>query len=280
MKKYDINYYRSILKLIDNDEYKKAKIFLEEYLKKYPTDEVALFKYASLLRKMGYLEEALNIINKVKKDTDEVKYEKMFILYKLENYEEAYKLIQELEKENSKLINKYIFKEIKIFTLKKLNLIDENIVRENETYKIRQIIEYNLEDALNHIEEHLYSNVETKTEIHKLFEKEIDVNKLYFVIQDKLKDAFLYKRENTVDVYIFKYPNLNEDIDYENENYKYLKVITLRKTYDIITIYPIFSDIRIKEANDINTKLEVERTKTKKISTIEKFNQKYANYLK
>lgn len=87
MKKYDINYYRSILKLIDNDEYKKAKIFLEEYLKKYPTDEVALFKYASLLRKMGYLEEALNIINKVKKDTDEVKYEKMFILYKLENYE-------------------------------------------------------------------------------------------------------------------------------------------------------------------------------------------------
>lgn len=52
MKTYDINYYRSILKLIDNNEYKKAKVFLEEYLKKYPTDDVALFKYVSLLRKM------------------------------------------------------------------------------------------------------------------------------------------------------------------------------------------------------------------------------------
>lgn len=280
MKKYDINYYRSILKLIDNDEYKKAKIFLEEYLKKYPTDEVALFKYAFLLRKMDYLEEALKIIDKLKKDIDEVKCEKMFILYKLENYEEAYKLIQELEKENSKLINRYTFKATKIFILKKLNIIEESVVRENEPYKIRQIIEYSLEEALNHISEHLYSNIEAKNEFHNLFEKEIDVNKLYFMIQDKLKDALLYQRENITDIYIFKYPNLNDDIDYKNENYKYLRVITIRETSDIITIYPIFSNVKIKEANDINTKLEVEHIKTKKKSAIEKFNQKYANYLK
>lgn len=100
------------------------------------------------------------------------------------------------------------------------------------------------------------------------------------MIQDKLKDALLYQRENITDIYIFKYPNLNDDIDYKNENYKYLRVITIRETSDIITIYPIFSNVKIKEANDINTKLEVEHIKTKKKSAIEKFNQKYANYLK
>lgn len=144
----------------------------------------------------------------------------------------------------------------------------------NECYLINQLYNYSLEQALYHIE--LHKNEIPYKEKHTVFVNEIDIENLFFQVKYMLAYSKIHIQTFVTDIYYFEYPK----IDTENEiDYKYLKVITIRDTDKIISMYPVFSE---KKYYDINL-LDIEsdsknESKVKKISMIDKFNKKYNKY--
>lgn len=183
-------------------------------------------------------------------------------------YEECYKLFLENEiilKEN---IDDYY--SVLVFLRTELDLpidVDESLY----SYTIKQIFSYDEERAIEHISKHM-NNFDCK-----------DV--LCFCSDFPLKDVYhqirnLLPLETDVDYYsgffkkvnIFKYEgngrNFRKSIDY-------IKVVSIQDTNKIITMYPYPNDAKLSYTNlDVDIKKE-DSSKVKRISQIDKFNQRY-----
>lgn len=285
-KYYDSDFINKLIKLKETNPF-FAISQCENYLKKYPEDYCAYRFYASLLIDVHRYEEAEEILiwleskseqdnNYSKIDFGEKKYllnnsilySKLRLLLLTEKYEEAYNFIKENKnalKNNIKGTNAF-----SVFCRKKLGTIN-HARNYYDSYIFRQIIEYKEEDFLKHIEKHIYGyGIEDP---RGMLYSELPINdiieEIKILIPNKncLSAGFIDNR------YIFRYDSCGIN---EGEETNYFEVVAFNKTDEIITMYPIgfikfpYIDLNYLKIKDVDPPSRVRR-----LSQIEKFNQKY-----
>lgn len=140
-------------------------------------------------------------------------------------------------------------------------------------YLYKQINEYDINDFYDHIKKHLYdcSTEFSEESWDKFFEdfplKEIINESKKYIPSNKC----LYKGFYT-SVYVFKFDNCGK---VNNKTVDYFKIICLENNSNFITMYPA-DECKYLPYIDLNyLKQENELPKIKRLSQIEKFNQKY-----
>lgn len=267
----------------ETNPYEATKKF-EDYLSKYPIDYSAYTYFINHLITIGEYPKAEKLIaklegmytnnydynlksNKLKILKKRILFNKAKLLSHQERYDELLDLLS-MYPDEMKEIDCFI----EVYLKKKKNQLD---VKRNvtATYLLRQIVEYDEEDFIDHIKKHLADYNQNDESISTSYfnakfpiYEVINEIKKYIPSEKKLGHG-LYQ-----DTYVFKYNECGRD---KNRLVDYFKVITFQNTNELITICPSnycenlpFIDLNYlnKEENDI---------KVKKISQIEKFNKRY-----
>lgn len=275
-KYYDDKWFSQILLLLNNRKLDRAMKELANYLESYPYDTTARTRYASLLLGCGRIDEAEIIINETeftKKTTNKVRYEllklKIKILCYQNKYEECYKLFVE----NDNLFKNYLvdyYSHLVFFkTRLSLPIVEEEYYN---SYTVEQLIAYSEESAIEHIKEHVDSFDTKETS----FSSDFPVDEVYYKLRNILPIDTKWCRHSGMikDIYIFRF-------DGSGRGYRkvtnYIKVVCIKDTNDIITMYPYHNDYNLP-AIDINLKIDKEEDapKVKRMSQIDKFNQRYS----
>ena len=222
------------------------------------------------LLKGNYLDAKNKLELSLKEDNGDNVIEVMFNLlvanFRLKDYESCKSIIFELENNYKNSIPKNHKKDID--RIKLTIRIKENKVDPNKVtgYGDRQIYKYSKEEAINHI----ITNHKIYDEAS--FSENIDVRRLFDEVKEKLNE------ENKVhvtftDIYIIEYPKVGiRDKDYLNR----LQIVCLPDTKNILTMFPVDTG----EIHDEKEEIEpINKGNTRKLSQIEKFNQRYKNYM-
>lgn len=295
---YNSKLYLAKISYEEEDYIKTLKIVKEmEKMLSYDTEDyiVLCIKLYIVLKKYDIAKEKIDKLSKMgKKYENEVNYYLGKVEFRENNYINAYKFFKKVEIDNIKLYNfsnlNKIFILIKLKKykeaideykeLKKINFHNEEIIRIIElylkkmtgnhsnikatSYIEKMIVNYNKIEVIKHIEKHKTQNNNKKC--HTLFNDNVDIEKLYdYAIKNINEKTFLWN--DFTDSYLLECENISVD-----KSIKYIKVITLPNTKEIITIYPLDNtkSYLIESSETINEKLKVKKT-----SQIEKFNRKY-----
>lgn len=262
-----------------------AKETFEQYLTIYPRDFSTYPYYISLLITIGEFDKAQEVLDYIEKEFDEnskflsnnikfkifknnIIYSKCKLYANLQNFDKLYNLLIS----NPKIIERFELQDTLFYCKSKMGLIKETRDEINR-YLYKQIIEYDINDFYDHIKKHLYDcSTEFSNESwDKFFEdfplKEIINESKKYIPSNKC----LYKGFYT-SVYVFKFDNCGK---VNNKTVDYFKIICLENNSNFITMYPA-DDCKYLPYIDLNyLKQENEPPKIKRLSQIEKFNQKY-----
>lgn len=265
----------------------ECKNRFEEYLRKYPKDYSTYPYYVGVLIQLGEFDKAENILNYVidifnnsdnfPNQKDKIKIFQENIFYsklKLLSYREKYSELYEFCINNPALIKKLSLDSVEFYAKVKNNKIDTTS-RDNVSYSLRQMIQYDENEFLNHIKKHLSDYIYDIENPNKNlfaagfpFEKVINETKKYIPSKKCLFPGIF---EN---VYVFKYTNCGKD---NNKTVDFFKVICFHNTQNYITMVPCaecenlpYVDLDyLINTNDI--------PKIKTLSQIDKFNKRYNN---
>ena len=265
-----------------------AKVKLEDYLKKYPTDFSTYPYYISCLITLGEFEEAEKYLNYLKKaiHTNDkfnnqlrkvklLKHNIIFNYLKLFSYEHKYNKLYKLCMENYSTITKLKLTSLVFYCRKKLNMLNQES-REGNAYLYRQILDYKEDDLLEHIKRHLSEfNKDLDEPNPCIFSVDFPLHKVLEAIKECIPSTD--KRLLTgfyEDAYIFKYDYCGK---VSNKVTNYFKVVCFNDTNNIITMYPSLNceELPCIDLNYLKTTAETKNSKVKKLSQIDKFNQKY-----
>lgn len=287
MKKtyYDKWEFLNAIELIEIDPY-ETKTRLENYISKYPNDYSSYIYYSFTLISIGEFEQAENIINTTEKYASKdisftnnpnsihffnyIINARIKILSYLEKYEELYNYCSKNKNKIKELnLNHSLF-----YSLKKVNKLDLT-KREKNSYLFRQIVEYQENDFLDHIKKHLADyNIDTENPNPCIFSSNFPLNTILNEIKKYIPSDKRIFPGFCNDLYTFKYDSCGK---VNNKNTDYFSVICFHNTKDIITMYP--SEKREKlpyiDLNHLNPMIN--NSNVKKLSRIEKFNQRYKN---
>ena len=259
----------------------------EEYLKEYPYDYSTRCHYASNLIILGLFDEAEKIIDEIEKEYPNnpdfytgYNQKKIHLLNYFINYNriniycfkgEYQKAIDQYEK-SYYLFDDFNFGILLFYCKFKCGLIDET-ASYKKPYIFKQITNYNEKDMIIHTKKHInkYENIyEGDCTKQAVFfqdfplEKIIEEVKKYFSKDKALHYGFFN------DDYFFRYDDCGKD---NNRITNFFKVICFHNTPNIITIYP---DNKGRELPHVDLNyLKEEKSLTKRISQIDKFNQRY-----
>lgn len=263
----------------------ESKIKFEEYLEKYPKDYLAYTCYSSVLIALKELDNAEKVLDYVDflvrmdgnfiKESNRVnkfKRNSIFTRLRLLSYQEKYDELYQFYLNHFQIIKSMELNEIIFYCLKKNGKLDID-KREPNSYLFRQIVEYKENDFLDHIKKHLADYNRNLDKPNKnIFIPDFPINEIieeikkYIPSDKKLCFGFFE------DIYIFKYNECGRE---DNRLVDYFKVVCFHNTKDIITICPL-SECKDLPHTDLNYLIHnTENTKVKRISQIEKFNQKY-----
>ena len=274
-KYYSFKHLALIKKYQEECRYEKALQEAELYLKNYPDEPVGLLQCASLLIKLNLLEDAkkiLEYIPKTKKFTilDKENYYGAMIrlLCAQEKYQEAYDLFIEKDMENFK---NYLTKVgDKIFLYRKLGLpIDE--IECGTSYFLHQLYDYSEEKFFAHVKKHFYDSNEDTAKFYKDFPFE----KIYPIVKKLLPTEHFVLQSLSGYHAIFCYNNCGFCTEGPAN---YFKVVFIANTNSIITMYPHMPEeyIGYTDLNYLkNNQEEPTLKQVKRLSQVEKFNQKY-----
>ena len=141
-------------------------------------------------------------------------------------------------------------------------------VEKSYSYFIKQIVNYSNLRSLDHIMAHYYSENGSGK-----FSPSFNINDEYFKIRNIIKDMNPVFRSlsSSVDEYIIDYPGAGVLGDISLDK---IQVVTIMETKDIITFYPVSKySLGYEYEEDFVPKKE----SIKRLSQIEKFNQRYGN---
>ena len=198
-----------------------------------------------------------------------LKYDEYYKLalakFRLKKYDEVEKILDIFEKNYDKYEiyqMKYEMDRLRLY----IDISKGKVDVVADTYSKKQMLNYDKQEAINHVKDHHYYNVRTSK-----FSDEIDIDKFFDEIKEKMnKENLIY--DSVFDKYIIKYPNIGVNTD--NENIHQLAVLALTDTKDIITMYPCDGSESIFVLEELEEK---PKSKVKRLSQIEKFNKKYGN---
>ena len=285
-KYFDAWTQKRIADMIEFDPYTALDLF-DSYLRKYPRDCMTYPFYAATLTSFGRVEEASKVIELA---DDLARFDKVVSTKKHDNYQEliAYAKIK-LFLYNKQYQEAYDFinncgckldsintKQVRYFCMKQLGLINGTLQdKHDKSYMIRQIIDYDYNDFLSHIEKHLAIFVEDyhKYKLH-VFSLDFPINevleeiKKYIPSDRSLFTGFLDDR------YVFKYDGCGKGYN-ENRLSDYFEIVAFHGTRDLITMYPVLNDRRRLDYIDINYLHDLNQSKVRRKSQIEKFDSRY-----
>lgn len=284
MQHFDSWEFRHIFHLVETNP-NEAKIQMEEYLKNYSTDHSAYTYYAYILIVLGYFDEAENILEYVKRtyinDTNFMKDKKkvelikeniIFNTFKLLSYQKRYEELFFFCKENMNIIRKLKLNSLDFYCKKRLGIKCPEAI-EKFSYLFRQIANYSEDDFLEHIKKHMADYNQDLDEPNEyLFGPEFPVNEVLaevrkYIGSDKRLFSGFYE-----DLYIFKYDYCGR---VKNKAVNYFRVIALNDTDNFITMFPS-DDCESMPYIDLNyLSYKKDKPKEKKLSQIDKFNQRY-----
>lgn len=279
-KRWDDIAFKNIQKLYANRKYQTAKKYLIEYVENYPQDISAKSLLSKILIQLEEYEEAEVLLkNCIKHHPEHMVFVKnMIILYmEQEEYEKAYKYYKQLDYDicielNERFTAKLIV--LRVLLWHKLNL-DYKMSKE-EGYLLKQYKEYNKDLALDHICENHLESEKNKIDIDKnylFYKSKEEIEELYDKASIAIKTgAKRLPKLDMLDFYDFKYKEAGKN---NNEYTNAFRVVTIKNTNQIITMYPV-NDKYTKIINNLEEKEEYTtgKARTRK-SQIDKFYEKY-----
>lgn len=246
---------------------------LEEYMINYPLDNIAYIHYAKILISVGKFDEALVILDFIKRvfpDIDGLAlvYFRIKALMFKHQYEEALNLYRQHKEEllagdpNNQMIEL-------VYDLKVLGNAKE---KWGGRYLYNQMIDYDYDLFLSHVQKHTAEYNETLDEPNKV------VFNSYFPLDRVLKEIQNYiPSDNRLyfgfyqNLYAFKYDD-NGKIG--NKSVNYFRVITVHDTNSLITMYPLHNGANLPYI-DLNYMQESSYSSAKRLSRVDRFYQKY-----
>lgn len=271
--------YSLIVKLYENKRYKEVIDKVNKYISigfeniRYECN--LKFLRAKSLRYLGRFEEAINELielSKLEEDNSYSKLELFYIYYFLNRYEEALKLLPELYEMKNKYVANYTLLIAELVMKKQLGF-NVNFKRGTKSDYIKeQIINYNEELALKHIETYM-SDEESYNE-HSRFSEKVNFKYLMECVKKDLKNS---KKANLVDIleiHFFAVPGIGYD---KNNKCNYIKVVVIPNTTNIIAMYP-YAYIEVDNAPLLNCDMDVLFSRNKEEQTtsrIDRFNRRF-----
>lgn len=267
----------------------EAKAQYEEYIKKYPYDASAYPQYCYVLIILGELQEAEKILNdtqlmidrdikiyKTKQssfDLDRIYFDiylnKLRISLAKGNYQDALELLQ-LDKYNinSRGLMTYYCK-------RQLGLLDtESKQRNMDSYLFNQVIEYRKEDFIDHINHHQADyNMNLDEPDNYIFAFDFPIDSIIQECEKYVPSDKKLLMDLLNDRYYFKYDGCGR---VDNKLTDYFCIVCFHNTGDMITMYPqnYGENLPYIDLNHMKPE-EPQEPKTKRLSQIDKFNQKY-----
>lgn len=244
-----------------NKNYDKALQLID----KVPESGKMYFEKAKILRSCGKYQESLEFLYKSIETNESLKingnalFNIIYINITLNKNEEALKLLKTNEN-LLKTINYNCYCQVYAYLCKKLNLTYDE---EYYPYSILQILNYDIDLAVKHIEKH------------------IEDLKMLSEFNDNIPEFMSYLRENLNNTSYSSLSALNVyDVNCTDKNGKniYTRVVTIPHSKDIITCFVSYEAMSTLDENMIDADYEMEKPKQKVIkrkTQIEKFNQRY-----
>ena len=271
------------INLMEKNPYEAVRKF-ENYLKKYRKDYNAFAFYINSLVNIKEIDKAKKVLasieNKVVNDSKFINNNRRYksfkkkILYnklQLLMFEEKYQEFYDLYNENISMSEELDIGHIMFWCKIKLDKIKKN-PRDNYNYLYRQLIEYNTDDLIDHINNHTafaYDN-DINSE-YNMFTADFPLLKILNEIKKYIpSDRYLFPGFID-DRYTFKYDGCGK---INSKNADYFRVICIHNSDKIITMYPV---VNCEEFDyvDLNYMLEKQDMKIKRKSRIDRFNDRY-----
>lgn len=284
---YDYSFTKKIYKLSEDDPYFVIES-LEKYLKDYTDDYTSMCAYASLLTTIGEFEKASKYLDelepkvlddkrlykvengkKIRRLIANIKFCRFRILSNAQDYQNAYDYLLENKEEfcQTDVLDMEFNYNLEFYFKTRLGY---KYKRENQpSYMCGQIVEYSEEAFLEHIKKHIEGIDETDS--RSLFFKDIDLNKLYDEMKKYLDTAEPLYRGFMDRTYYFKYDSCGMD---EADVVDYIKLVTFGDNIGAITMCPTRYGENLPHI-DLNYLKNEEKGSARKLSRIDKFNQKY-----
>lgn len=282
-KYYDDKAYNDIFKLYLNGKYSVAKRYLFEYLEIYPDNINAKILLSRVLMALKEYSEAEKLLKYCIK-----KYQKHYVfvqnlvyLYlELEKYSEAYACYKKIDFDEYRKVNDKNTSELAALNVY-LQIKLGKQPSDKEGYLGTQYKKYSKDLAVEHIKEKHVENGKNENMVQStsheeptyFFEKNQDIKELLEQIETRIITAKKEPILDIVDIYYFKSENIGK---YQDRYTDIIKVVTIKNTNQIITMFPIEKRTSINIINDL---IEPEEYRTNKIRTrktqIEKFNERY-----
>lgn len=283
-KYYNEASFQYAIDLLETDPF-HAKLRFKEYIERYPRDYYARAYYALLLTRLCLFEEAEAEYNYIKlkaqndhfyicnqEDLKGFFYNMLIIKLKILAYQEKYEEMFNLIKDTKDTIHQEDFKYISYYCRIKLGTIDKNI--QGGAYRFIQAYNYNEELFREHIKKHTkeYNDKEDSL-VGSIFNDDFPIDKVIEEIKKYIpsdKKLFLGYFDNT---YFFKYDNCGK---VDNSKSNYFKVVCFQNTTNFITMCPALDCEKLPFV-DLNylRDLEEDKGKVKRLSQIDKFNQRF-----
>ena len=258
----DVNYQLGRSYLYVHDTEKAYKYFSQCY------DDQRNIGYARIAYHDGKFEEALKLLSNIQikdnytyRDVHIISAQIMFRLGKNEKFISEYEKITENAKNigKTKAFNKetYSIEYMRSYLESRKGLVIPCSPVYISGYAYRQISSYNEEMAIEHIKS---GHTDEGDEYSSLFEEGVDIKKLYYFVLEHL-DQGDFKYGSTGDIYLIDLKKL--DCPYSD---KLIEVSCIFGSHDIITMYPV---------NYRQDYEQIQASKVRKKSIIDKFNKKY-----
>ena len=259
-----------------------ARVLYEQYLEKYPKDYSAYPPYCCNLITLGELdlaEKILNYVTQQAKEDSSFKYRNkteffeqklLFSKIKLLCYQKKFEELCSIYRSNPM---DFIVRNLHIWTyvLKQLGKLDID-KKDTDSYLRRQIIKYEEDDFLDHINKHLSKYNENSDEPNGcVFEPNFPVGEVIKEIKRYIPSNKKMLQGFYEEVYIFKYNGCGR---VDSRLVDYFKVVCFYDSTDFITMYPLKGNDNLPHV-DLNYMVKEENGKVKRKSQIERFNQKY-----
>ena len=160
---------------------------------------------------------------------------------------------------------------IKLTCWKKLGKM-RKMNRDKYKYLYKQIIEYNENDFLTHIEKHLMSYNDLDDRLNgSVFVSGFNVNEILAEIKKYIPSENGLCTGTLENIYVFKYDECGR---VNNKLVDYFQVVALHDTCELITMYPIDYGEFLPYV-DLNYMNKLDTPKVKRRSQIDKFNQRF-----
>lgn len=153
-------------------------------------------------------------------------------------------------------------------------MLDKNL-REGNTYLYRQMVYYKNDDFLDHIKEHLADyNKDLDNPNSCIFSTDFPISEIIETVISYIPSNKRFFTGFYQDTYVFKYDCCGK---VNNKTTNYFKVVCFNDTKDIITMFPSLNcnELPCIDLNYLIKNKITENNKVKRLSQIDKFNQKY-----